>query len=94
MPNKLVHIHDPAAEADIKRIRRAIEKLNDSLQSIRSLRSTAAGMQGLTATAIVNKCSILETKISGLIQTLDWTCREIHRVTEGYHEIDNSVVRM
>lgn len=93
MPVSQIHINDPAAEADKAKIRRAIEKLNDSLQSIRSLKSAASGMQGLTASAIVNKCSSLENRIYSLIQQLEGTIAAISKVTEDYHSLDNSIIR-
>ena len=50
-------------------------------------------MQGLTASAIVNKCSSLENQISSLIQQLEGTITAISTVTDDYHSLDNSIIR-
>ena len=82
-------IIDPsAANADIAKIRSAIEKLNESQSSIKQLSTNASDMTGQTGPAIVEKCTQLSSQIDALKTNLNTTIRLIKSAVKEYQEKD------
>ncbi len=84
----MVRIVDSAAQADIAKIRNAQENLNNSLASIQKLKANAAGMQGLTGTAIVEQSQKMESRINEMNSKLNATIVTIQKIVNWYHEED------
>lgn len=82
-------IIDPsAANADIAKINQAIEKLNESQNSIKKLSASAGDMTGQTGPAIVEKCTQLSSQIDALKTNLNTTIRLIKSAVKEYQEKD------
>ena len=82
-------IIDPdAANADIAKIRSAIEKLNESQSSIKQLSTNASDMTGQTGPAIVEKCTQLSSQIDALKTNLNYTIGLIKSAVREYQEKD------
>lgn len=88
MAEQRVFINDEAANADISRLREAILKLDESLNTVSRLRQTASGMQGQTGAAIVEQSVKLETQINSLKGNLNRTIKSIQNAISEYHEKD------
>ncbi len=82
-------IIDPdAANADIKKINDAINKLNESQNSIKQLSTNASDMTGQTGPAIVEKCTQLSSQIDALKTNLNYTIGLIKSAVREYQEKD------
>lgn len=82
-------IIDPsAANADIAKINQAIEKLNESQNSIKKLSASAGDMTGQIGPAIVEKCTQLSSQIDALKTNLNTTIRLIKSAVKEYQEKD------
>ena len=82
-------IIDPdAASADIKKINKAINKLNESQNSIKMLSTSASDMTGQTGPAIVEKCTQLSSQIDALKTNLNITIGLINSAIREYQEKD------
>ena len=82
-------IIDPsAANADIAKINQAIEKLNESQNSIKKLSASAGDMTGQTGPAIEEKCTQLSSQIDALKTNLNTTIRLIKSAVKEYQEKD------
>ena len=82
-------IIDPdAASADIKKINEAINKLNESQNSIKMLSTSASDMTGQTGPAIVKKCTQLSSQIDALKTNLNTTIGLINSAIREYQEKD------
>ncbi len=82
-------IIDPsAASADIAKIRSAIERLEESQNSIKKLSASAGDMTGQTGPAITEKCSQLSSQIDALKTNLNYTIRLIQSAVKEYQEKD------
>lgn len=87
-----IYIDESAANADISKIRAAITKLGDSQNSIKRLQSGAADMQGMTGSAITEKCAELDAKITALTEDLNYTITLIQRAVQEYKQKDAALV--
>ena len=87
-------IIDPdAANADIAKIRSAIEKLNESQSSIKQLSTNASDMTGQTGPAIVEKCTQLSSQIDALKTNLNYTIGLIKSAVREYQEKDADLAK-
>ena len=87
-------IIDPdAASADIKKINDAIDKLNESQNSIKMLSTSASDMTGQTGPAIVEKCMQLSSQIDALKTNLNYTIRLIKSAVKEYQEKDADLAK-
>ena len=87
-------IIDPdAANADIKKINDAINKLNESQNSIKQLSTNASDMTGQTGPAIVEKCTQLSSQIDALKTNLNTTIRLIKSAVKEYQEKDADLAK-
>lgn len=87
-------IIDPdAANADIAKIRSAIEKLNESQSSIKQLSTNASDMTGQTGPAIVEKCTQLSSQIDALKTNLNYTIGLIKSAVKEYQEKDAELAK-
>lgn len=87
-------IIDPdAANADIAKIRYAIEKLNESQSSIKQLSTNASDMTGQTGPAIVEKCTQLSSQIDALKTNLNYTIGLIKSAVREYQEKDADLAK-
>lgn len=87
-------IIDPdAANADIAKIRSAIEKLNESKSSIKQLSTNASDMTGQTGPAIVEKCTQLSSQIDALKTNLNYTIGLIKSAVKEYQEKDAELAK-
>lgn len=85
-------IIDPdAARADITRIKRAIDKLEEAQNNIRKLQNSASDMTGQTGTAITEKCSQLTKQLKDLESNLTYTIRLIQSAVREYQEKDQQL---
>lgn len=90
--NKIL-IDDAVANQDKKHINDAISHLENSLNSIRSLKSEASQMNSKTTAAVVQKCEQLEREITNMISNLLSTINVITRTVNWYHEKDLEMKR-
>jgi hypothetical protein len=88
--NKIL-IDDDVANQDKRNINSAISHLENSLNSIRSLKNEASQMNSKTTAAIVQKCEQLEREITGMISNLLSTINVITRTVNWYHETDKQL---
>lgn len=87
-------IIDPdAANADIKKINDAINKLNKSQNSIKQLSTNASDMTGQTGPAIVEKCTQLSSQIDALKTNLNTTIGLIKSAVKEYQEKDADLAK-
>lgn len=87
-------IIDPdAASADIKKINDAIDKLNESQNSIKQLSTSASDMTGQTGPAIVEKCTQLSSQIDALKTNLNYTIGLIKSAVKEYQEKDADLAK-
>lgn len=87
-------IIDPdAANADIKKINDAINKLNASQNSIKQLSTNASDMTGQTGPAIVEKCTQLSSQIDALKTNLNTTIGLIKSAVKEYQEKDADLAK-
>lgn len=87
-------IIDPdAANADIKKINDAINKLNESQNSIKQLSTNASDMTGQTGPAIVEKCTQLSSQIDALKTNLNYTIGLIKSAVKEYQEKDADLAK-
>lgn len=87
-------IIDPdAANADIKKINDAINKLNESQNSIKQLSTNASDMTGQTGPAIVEKCTQLSSQIDALKTNLNTTIGLIKSAVKEYQEKDADLAK-
>ena len=87
-------IIDPdAANADIAKIRSAIEKLNESQSSIKQLSTNASDMTGQTGPAIVEKCTQLSSQIDALKTNLNYMIGLIKSAVREYQEKDADLAK-
>lgn len=87
-------IIDPdAASADIKKINEAINKLNESQNSIKMLSTNASDMTGQTGPAIVEKCTQLSSQIDALKTNLNTTIGLINSAIREYQEKDADLAK-
>lgn len=87
-------IIDPsAANADIAKIRSAISRLEASQNSIKKLSASASDMTGQTGSAIMDKCTQLDSQIKALKTNLNYTIRLINAAIKEYEEKDNELAR-
>lgn len=87
-------IIDPdAANADIKKINDAINKLNESQNSIKQLSTNASDMTGQTGPAIVEKCTQLSSQIDALKTNLNYTIGLIKSAVREYQEKDADLAK-
>lgn len=84
-------IDENAALADIAKMKRALELLQQARQSIVRLQNSAEAMQGHTGNAIMEKVQELQTRIDMLnrqlqssIQTVQVTVQEFQRLDSGF----------
>lgn len=85
--NKIL-IDDAVASRDKTNITTAISHLDNSLNSIKSLKNEASQMQSRTTAAIVQKCEQLEREITDMISKLQSTINVITRTVRWYHDTD------
>lgn len=93
MPESRVYINDEAAAADIRRLKEAIMKLDDSLNATKRVLQTASDMKGQTGAAIVEQAGRLETQIQSLKGNLNNTIKSIQNAVNEYHEKDSQLAR-
>lgn len=86
--NGSIIIDDAAAEADINRIRQAITILDNSLNSLKRVATTASGFQGETSIAIREKADELTRKVIYLQERLNETVALIKDVLREKHMQD------
>ena len=87
-------IIDPdAANADIKKINDAINKLNASQNSIKQLSTNESDMTGQTGPAIVEKCTQLSSQIDALKTNLNTTIGLIKSAVKEYQEKDADLAK-
>lgn len=86
-------IDSDAANADIAKIRSAIEKLNESQSSIKQLSTNASDMTGQTGPAIVEKCTQLSSQIDALKTNLNYTIGLIKSAVREYQEKDADLAK-
>lgn len=91
--NGEVTIDEAAANADILKIRGAIEKLNDSQSSLNQLNSAASSMQGMTGAAISEQCMKLGSRITELKNNLEFTIQYIRKTVVRYKEEDQQLAQ-
>ena len=84
-----IKIQREAAEADQRKIRQAITKLEESMNTLRSLNANASGMSGETGSAIVEQSTRLINQISAMInENLNTSIQKIEQGV-GVVGIDN-----
>lgn len=88
-----VTIDEAAANADIQKMRGAIEKLEASKNSISRMRASASSMRGETGSAIVEQCTRLERQLQSLTENLNASIRYIRSTVEKYAEEDRMVAQ-
>jgi len=93
MPESRVYINDEAAQADIRRLKEAITKLEDSLNATKRVEQAAGDMKGKTGAAIVEQAARLEGQIQSLKENLGNTIKSIQRAVNEYHEKDSELAR-
>lgn len=93
MPESRVYINDEAAAADIRRLREAITKLEDSLNATKRVQQTGSDMKGKTGAAITEQAARLETQIQSLKGNLNNTIKSIQNAVNEYHERDSELAR-
>lgn len=86
-----VTIDAAAANADIRKIREAISKLEESQNSIQLLSRSASAMQGQTGTAIVDQCRRLEKRVTDLKEQLNKTIVYIQKTVDKYRAEDRAL---
>ena len=86
-----VTIDEVAANQDITNIGKAMQKLEESKNTIRQLQNNALQMHGRTGSAIANKCVELTNYLDQLHLRLDTSAKFIRRTVEKYKEEDREV---
>lgn len=82
-------IIDPsAANADIAKINQAIEKLTNAQRAVQNLNTRASEMNSQTGSAIVEKCSELNSQLQALEKDLNTTITLINKAVQEYYEKD------
>ncbi len=89
-----IKIQREAAEADQRKIRQAITKLEESMNALRSLNANASGMSGETGSAIVEQSTRLINQISAMInENLNTSIQKIEQAVRYYEEMDERLRR-
>ena len=86
--NGNITIDEQAANADIRRIETAINRLNESKKALSALISQATEGQGQTTAAITEKAAELNGKIVDLVTRLNDTQDFIRRTVQHYQQVD------
>ena len=89
--NGQVTIDEAAANSDIQKIRQAIQKLEESKQSIAKLQGAASAMRGQTGEAVVEQCVRLNKQAGELVSQLNGSIQYIRKTVEKYKEEDRQV---
>lgn len=91
MGNKKLNIDPVAANSDIRHIGQAMDKLNDSLKSLKRLKNDASNMHGETGQAIVDQCDKLSKDIENLIKQLTQSQDCIQKAVDRYEAEDKEL---
>lgn len=83
-----ITIDAAAANKDIKRLREAIQVLEDSRSAIRSLTRQASQMQGAVAVAVMNQAQRMEKSLGSMIGRLEETIAFIQKTVRHYELLD------
>lgn len=89
--NNIVKIDYAAAGSDINLINEAIDKLNNSLNSLKRLANDAANMHGETGQAIIDQSNRLSNDINNLINSLKTSAKLIQNTVYRYQEEDRAL---
>ncbi len=86
-----ITIDAAAANKDIKRLREAIQVLEDSRSAIRSLTRQASQMQGAVAVAVMNQAQRMEKSLGSMIGRLEETIAFIQKTVRHYELLDEQI---
>lgn len=89
--NSVVKMNYDAAYSDIDLINAAIERLNQSLNSLTRLKNDAASMHGETGQAIVDQSTRLINDINKLINNLRTSAGLVQKTVYRYQEEDKAL---
>ena len=93
VPSDRVRIVKNEVNNDIKKIKEARGKLQESLLKIQELKKNAMGMKGKTGVSIVNQCQSMEGRIRAMDESLSSTIITINKIIAWYDEHDAALAR-
>ena len=86
-----ITIDEYAAQQDIRRIRQALDALNNSKVAVNAIIQQAANEKGQTSAAVIEKAGELKKQLDDMINRLNETASFISRVVKHYQEVDRQV---
>ena len=89
--NGRITIDDAVAARDIRKIKSAIEKLNDASNSMNQLLSVSSEIKGHTGNAIQSRAQEQKRQLDAMISNLNQTCNAINQTVQKYNRLDREV---
>lgn len=86
-----ITIDENAAQQDMRRLRQAIDSLNNSKIAVEAVIRQASSEKGQTSAAIIEKAGELKKQLEDMINRLEETQSFISRVVKHYQEVDRKV---
>ena len=86
--NGRITIDDAVAARDIRKIKSAIEKLNDASNSMNQLLSVSSEIKGHTGNAIQSRAQEQKRQLDAM---LNQTCNAINQTVQKYKRLDREV---
>lgn len=93
MADSDIRIIQDAANADIRKIKQAIAKLEDSQNSVSRLKSASSAMRGQTGQAITEQAEKLSAQIMELIGQLNSSIKTINNTVLWYQAQDRAAAQ-